>query len=152
MTLLTNRTDALAAGHTQYFTGKPCKQGHTSNRKAGNGECMECRRISSRKHYTNNTEMHQEKAYRWKQNNPIEHNAITSSAHAKKKAQTYTPTNYIENLMMRYRYEDAQRLTAETGIKHEVDHIWPLSKGGPHLPWNLQVITAEENRSKSDTI
>ena len=32
----------------------------------------------------------------------------------------------------------------ETGIKHEVDHIWPLSKGGPHLPWNLQVLTKED--------
>ena len=50
--------------------------------------------------------------------------------------------------MIKYRYEDAKRLTEETGVKHEVDHVWPLSKGGPHLPWNLQVLTKDENRAK----
>ena len=58
------------------------------------------------------------------------------------------PCSEVESLMIKYRYEDAKRLTEETGIKHEVDHIWPLSKGGPHLPWNLQVLTKEENRTK----
>lgn len=54
--------------------------------------------------------------------------------------------------MINYRYQDARRLSKETGIKHEVDHIWPLSKGGPHLPWNLQVLTKEENLSKGAKI
>ena len=58
------------------------------------------------------------------------------------------PCSEAESLMISYRYEDAKRLTEETGIKHEVDHTWPLSKGGPHLPWNLQVLTKEENRTK----
>ena len=58
------------------------------------------------------------------------------------------PCSEVESLMIKYRYKDARRLTEETGIAHEVDHIWPLSKGGPHLPWNLQVLTKEENRIK----
>ena len=45
-------------------------------------------------------------------------------------------------------YLECERLNRETGIEHHVDHIWPLSKGGPHLPFNLQIITAEENLSK----
>jgi len=58
----------------------------------------------------------------------------------------------IERLMCETYYLQARRLTKETGIKHEVDHIWPLSRGGPHLPWNLCVMTAEENRRKSNNI
>ena len=62
------------------------------------------------------------------------------------------PCSEAESLMIKYRYEDARRLTAETGVAHEVDHIWPISKGGPHLPWNLQVLTKEANRSKGSKI
>lgn len=49
-------------------------------------------------------------------------------------------------------YDEARRVTAETGIPHEVDHAVPL-KGlgicGLHVPWNLRVITAVENRQKN---
>jgi len=47
-------------------------------------------------------------------------------------------------------YKLRNLLTEITGIEHHVDHIWPLSKGGPHWSGNLQIITAEENLSKSD--
>jgi hypothetical protein len=36
-----NRTDALSVGHSHYFTGKPCKNGHISP-KTKRGECCEC--------------------------------------------------------------------------------------------------------------
>lgn len=39
-----------------------------------------------------------------------------------------------------------------TGIRYEVDHMWPLDDGGPHWSGNLQIITQEENRSKSATV
>ena len=62
------------------------------------------------------------------------------------------PSSEIEKLMVLYKYEDALALSAETGVKHEVDHMIPLSKGGPHLPWNLQVLTRSENRQKYNSI
>jgi 5-methylcytosine-specific restriction endonuclease McrA len=58
----------------------------------------------------------------------------------------------IEKMMCKNYYLIARELTEQTGIKHEVDHIWPISKGGPHLPWNLQFLTKEENRKKSNKI
>lgn len=49
-------------------------------------------------------------------------------------------------------YKRAQAITAETGIKHEVDHYIPLlgkSVCGLHVPWNLFVMPALANRKKT---
>lgn len=52
-------------------------------------------------------------------------------------------------------YAEAALKTAETGIKHEVDHIIPLrgkTVRGLHVPWNLRVIEAYKNRIKSNAL
>jgi 5-methylcytosine-specific restriction endonuclease McrA len=52
---------------------------------------------------------------------------------------------------MQWFYDEARRLTKETGISHIVDHIHPLNGAhscGLHVPWNLQVLTDAENKRK----
>lgn len=44
------------------------------------------------------------------------------------------------------------RMSNKPGVEYHVDHIIPLAKGGPHFPWNLQVITKAENLSKGAKI
>lgn len=50
-------------------------------------------------------------------------------------------------------YQEAARLTDETGVEHVVDHYWPL-KGkyscGLHVLGNLRVITKIENDAKGN--
>lgn len=48
-------------------------------------------------------------------------------------------------------YKEAERLTAETGVIHHVDHIYPLQSKhvcGLHCEFNLNVITQFENIQK----
>lgn len=51
-------------------------------------------------------------------------------------------------------YLERDRLIAETGRKHHVDHVIPLhgeTVSGLHVETNLQVLTFEENRKKWNT-
>lgn len=50
-------------------------------------------------------------------------------------------------------YNEAKRLSKETGVKFHVDHIVPLQGAfvsGLHVPWNLQVIPAIDNMRKNN--
>jgi formate-dependent nitrite reductase cytochrome c552 subunit len=50
-------------------------------------------------------------------------------------------------------YKEAQRLTVETGIKHHVDHIYPIQSiygCGLHVHYNLQILKKSENLSKKN--
>ena len=64
---------------------------------------------------------------------------------ARKNTPTLTREDHLEMAII---YDEARRITRETGVQMHVDHIVPLKLGGAHHPSNLQVITARENLRK----
>lgn len=119
-----------------------------------------------RRHYSENPDKHKEyrEKYKekrnensrlWRSANSDKVNAYKATRIARIKKSTPSLNN---ELMVHFhreiseKYSDALRLTEETGLRYEVDHIFPLSRGGVHAPWNLRVIPKSENRSKYNRI
>lgn len=68
-----------------------------------------------------------------------------------RKGQTLPNVTYKD---LQVFYDAAKEITAHTGIKHNVDHIIPLKHEavcGLNVPWNLQILTEFENKSKNNS-
>jgi 5-methylcytosine-specific restriction endonuclease McrA len=96
---------------------------------------------------------------RWMKNHP-EHaaaigRACTARRNARKAQATPTWLTSEQHNEINAVYKRCAWLTAVTGVKHEVDHIVPI-KGktvcGLHVPWNLQILTKEENLLKRNKL
>ena len=69
MTDIISRAKAKAQGLKRYFTGKPCKQGHTVERNTASGHCMECDRVRANEFRINNPEVISERGARYYKEN-----------------------------------------------------------------------------------
>lgn len=103
----------------------------------------------SHRQYLLRKEAHSESMRTWQKNNKDKTSAYCK-AYKKRMKDQLTPG--ADLVVMKSFYAEARRLTRVTGIKHEVDHIIPLSKGGAHHQDNMRVITTVENRRKKDKI
>jgi hypothetical protein len=89
----------------------------------------------------------------WRRANPGKVNARTAKRRAAKLQRTPKWLTKEQLKEMEKFYIEAARLTKETGIPHEVDHIEPLQGkevSGLHVPWNLRVVPVSINRHKSN--
>jgi hypothetical protein len=182
------RAEAKATGAKYYFTGEPCKHGHTAPRKT-KGSCVECLKaewaqaLETRAEYFkeyNKSEAGQKAKKGYYERNK---DAVVAAAQArpdeaknayKKKYKQANPDLYRELVSLRRRrfrdatpkwlspeqrmeirlkYRLAIELSRATGVRHAVDHEVPIQGEevcGLHVPWNLRVITQEENLKKSN--
>lgn len=98
-----------------------------------------------------NPERHRFLISRWSAQNPTAAYALNAKRRAAKIQRTpkwLTPDDFKN---MEAIYQMARDLTTLTGEIYEVDHIIPLQgsrASGLHVPTNLQVISAAENRAK----
>ncbi len=89
----------------------------------------------------------------WRKNNRARCRALTMLRHAAKRHATPPWLTQEQLDEMALIYECAELCTQLTGVEHEVDHEEPLQgkdRCGLHIPKNLQVMPASENRSKGN--
>lgn len=89
----------------------------------------------------------------WRKANAHRINAVNARRHANKLNATPMWLGAIHQAQIDEQYDIAIALTMQTGVKHHVDHVHPLRGKnfcGLHVPWNLQVLTAQENMEKND--
>jgi hypothetical protein len=91
----------------------------------------------------------------WKKNNLTQVRADTKARRRKHRNATPPWLSKKQKSEIRQLYQIAITMTQTTGEQYVVDHIVPLRSDevcGLHVPWNLRVITQDENLRKSNKI
>jgi len=157
------RQDALAIGYIRYYTGKPCKHGHDSERYTNSRTCVECNRLKwerrpkeKRQEYWQsyyNEEVKNRKvenARKRRELNPYKRKKFRSERKARVRQATLR--SKADQIKVQEVYLQAQRLTLETGEEYCVDHIIPIAHPdvcGLHTFANLQIMTTNQNLKKA---
>jgi hypothetical protein len=94
---------------------------------------------------------------RWKKahkaKNPEYYKVLNSLRKRRHRLATPKWISFQQKQAIKALYQQAMTLTSITGERYVVDHIVPLINPkvcGLHVPWNLRVITQEENLKKSN--
>lgn len=103
-----------------------------------------------RNSYWKNREKRIAKSRRWNVENK---EAFAAREAARRSAQKSATPSWADWGAIEAVYMAAAEQTQATGTLHHVDHIVPLKSKvvcGLHVPWNLQVLPAFDNQSKSN--
>lgn len=163
------RRDAMLKGLIRCFTGKPCIRGHVVERYVGNGDCVECSRERQRRQYHLNPGKTLCKSSAYQRANAEKISArksayyaanpekMTAKVRKRDAAKIHRFPSWAsssdESAAIDKTYKQAKAMTLMTGIRHVVDHIYPLqgrTVSGLHVASNLRVITARENSIKGN--
>ncbi len=90
-----------------------------------------------------------------KQSNPDYYKTLTSLRKRRHRNATPQWLTAQQKTEIRHLYQIAITMSKTTGERYVVDHIVPLISDevcGLHVPWNLRVITQEENLKKSNKL
>jgi 5-methylcytosine-specific restriction endonuclease McrA len=145
-----DRRDAKHLGRTKYFTGRPCRAGHSSERYVSNGICCECQPKRMKKWRDKNPAKNLQQLKRYREKHAV---AVMVRGARRRTTRLRAMPKWADQTAIMYMYWLARSLTRSTGIKHNVDHIYPLrgkNSCGLHVENNLQILTETANRKKGN--
>ena len=93
----------------------------------------------------------QQRAYRLENKDEYAARCAFGRAARSKRVPPWVTDEHLDQIYVYY--QRARAVTELTGVPHQVDHIIPLrgkTVSGLHVPWNLQVITADANLRKGN--
>jgi 5-methylcytosine-specific restriction endonuclease McrA len=137
------------------------------NAKRAQKPKSEASKAAGRRYYAQNKEVVIAKALsrpiedqrRYKQTyakNNLEHMRISTLLYKRRHRDATPPwITKEQRAQIKMLYVQARELSKVTGEKYVVDHIIPLRSSavcGLHVPWNLRVITWQENLKKSNKL
>lgn len=167
---LPRRQQAKKNGELTYEGYKICSKCGGSERYTSNGNCIKCEREKGLQKLLNDELMapyrtkEKQQKNREKRRETIRENSKCYSQTEKGKVTSLLSASNrrarIKNQLpedadfekIKLIYSECRRISEETGIPHEVDHIVPIAKGGLHHQDNLQIITQEQNRRKGASL
>jgi len=147
-----------------------CKSCESARNKIKNQNNRERRLATAKKWRDNNKETRDAGVNRWREQNPerirqiyrdwrdankdrANANWMRREAGKKNRTPSWLTEEHLSQIKDHYWL--AADLKAVTGEDYHVDHIVPLNGKevcGLHVPWNLQVLPADINRSKSNRL
>ena len=164
-----NRQKAIEEGRKTY-DGVACKKCGSTLKHVSSYSCVDCNtKRNLHKLYDDDLMAPYrtaEKRKIWENKNPEKVKSIDNKYNSSEKGRI-TNNNKAAKRRARVRnqlpsdadfdiikkiYSECRRISQETGIPHEVDHIIPIAEGGLHHQDNLQIITMSENRKKGSKL
>lgn len=117
--------------------------------------CKQCHRDDNSLYQKVNAKAVNEKNRKWQR----AHQSLMNANQAKRRAiEIHAMPLWLsraDQQIIKDIYKTCKTLTKSTGIEYHVDHIIPLQGEnvcGLHVPWNLQILTKNENLKKSNKV
>jgi len=146
-----NKAELLAKCRERYFSVYKGSEAHKASIKKTNNTPE---RKAYMKRYAEENRENLREYFRGLSKNCPKRIALNARIAQKRRAmQRAAWLPWIKSSDFKHIFEMRGKISSETGVEHHVDHYYPLVHKdfcGLHVPWNMQIITAEENYRKSN--
>jgi hypothetical protein len=127
------RIAAKEQGLIRYFTGKPCKNNHVSERFVSDGKCLECNRIKMQKYWASHPDAVEKRNIALKQRKVKNPEAYKKDLDAKKIRWNTDPEFRLQNIeRMRVRHEKYKNDTEYLEKSRSKSREWPAKNRAAH--------------------